>query len=36
MTMGLSAPVAAAVDDAVDLVEALVAELRGEVAVPRA
>jgi len=28
MTMGLSAPVAAAVDEAVALVEALVAELR--------
>jgi len=36
MTMGLSVPVAAAVDGAVDLVEALVAELRGQVAVPHA
>lgn len=35
MTMGLSAPVAAAVDDAVALVEALVRELRDEVG-PRA
>ena len=36
MTMGLSVPVAAAVDVAVDLVEALVAELRGQVVVPDA
>ena len=36
MTMGLSAPVAAAVDEAVNLVEALVDELRAEVAVPHA
>ena len=36
MTMGLSVPVAAAVAAAVDLVEALVAELRGQVAVPDA
>jgi hydrogenase maturation protease len=36
MTMGLSAPVAAAVDEAVDLVEALVDELRAEVTAPHA
>jgi hydrogenase maturation protease len=36
MTMGLSAPVAAAVDEAVDLVEALVDALRAEVAAPHA
>jgi len=36
MTMGLSVPVAAAVDGAVELVESLIVELRGQVAVPHA
>jgi hypothetical protein len=34
--MGLSVPVAAAVDGAVELVESLIVELRGQVAVPHA